>query len=136
VSKPAKRSVAVLIRKGDLILTVRRADNDDELPGVWGLPAGSFSGSESLEELIARIGKRKLGVALMPIRKLAEGTQERPAYRLQMELWEVSMEGTPGNTEFQWSSQEVLQPGKAQGSLCCELALSLQTGKGKGRLSL
>jgi len=127
VSKPAKRSVAVLIRKGDLILTVRRADNDDELPGVWGLPAGSFSGSESLEELIARIGKRKLGVALMPIRKLAEGTQERPAYRLQMELWEVSMEGTPNHPAYQWARTEVLKPGMTQGSLCCELALASQT---------
>jgi hypothetical protein len=136
VSKPAKRSVAVLIRKGDLILTVRRADNDDELPGVRGLPAGSFSGPESLEELVARIGQRKLGVALTPIRKLAEGTQERPAYRLQMELWEVSMEGAPVNSEFQWSSPEVLQPGKVQGSLCCELALSLSARKGEGRLSL
>jgi ADP-ribose pyrophosphatase YjhB (NUDIX family) len=136
VSKPSKRSVAVLIRKGDLILTVRRADNDDELPGVRGLPAGSFSDSESLEELVARIGQRKLGVALTPIRKLAEGTQERPAYRLQMELWEVSMEAAPGNSEFQWSSPEVLQPGKIQGSLCCELALSLSARKGEGRLSL
>ncbi len=136
VSKQVKRSVAVLIREGDLILTVRRADNDDELPGVWGLPAGSFRTSESLEELIKRIGQQKLGVALTPIQKLADGTQDRSAYRLQMELWEVSMEGTPNHLEFKWSSREVLLPGMAQGSLCCELALSLQAGKGKSRLSL
>lgn len=127
MSKPEKRSVAVLIRKGDLILTVRRADNDDELPGVWGLPAGSFSGSESLEDLIERVGQRKLGVALMPIRKLAEGTQERTAYRLQMELWEVSMEGTPNHPAYRWARTEVLKPGMARGSLCCELALTSGT---------
>ena len=127
MSKPAKRSVAVLVRKGDLILTVRRADNDDELPGVWGLPAGSFTDSESLEELVARIGQRKLGVALRPNRKLAEGSQERPAYRLQMELWEVSMEGTPNHPAYQWARTEVLKPGLARGSLCCELALTSQT---------
>jgi hypothetical protein len=135
MGKPVKRSVAVLIRKDDLILTVRRADNDDELPGVWGLPAGSFRSSESLEDLIARIGQQKLGVSLIPIRKLAEGTQDRPAYRLQMELWEVGMEGAPDRA-FKWSSGEELRPGMAQGSLCCELAVGLDTGKGKSRLSL
>ena len=128
VSKPSKRSVAVLIRKGDLILAVRRADNDNELPGVWGLPAGSFIGSESFEGLISRIGRQKLGVALTPIRRLAEGMQDRPAYRLQMELWEVSMEGIPSHPEFKWSSEETLKPGRDRGSLCCELALGL-TGR-------
>jgi len=136
VSKPVKRSVAIIVRKGDLILSVRRPDNDDELPGVWGLPAGSFRSSESLEDLIARIGRQKLGVALTPIRRLADGSQDRPAYRLQMELWEVSMEGAPNHPEFAWSPLEVLKAGMDQGSLCCELALGLEAGKGKSRVSL
>jgi len=122
VGKPIKRSVAVLIRKGDLILSVRRADNDDELPGVWGLPAGSFRESESLADLIARIGQQKLGVVLTPIRKIAEGTQDRPGYQLQMELWEVAMRGGPQHPAFQWAAIEVLEAGMNQGSLCCELA--------------
>jgi ADP-ribose pyrophosphatase YjhB (NUDIX family) len=124
VSRPIKRSIAVLIRNGDLILSVRRADNDDELPGVWGLPAGSFRSSESLEDLVARIGQQKLGVVLTPLRKLTEGTQNRPAYRLEMELWEVSMEGTPNHPSYRWGLIEVLRPGMMQGSLCCELALT------------
>jgi hypothetical protein len=136
VAKPIKHSIAVLVRNRDLILTVRRPDNDDELPGVWGLPAGSFRNLESRNDLIARIGQQKLGVVLTPIRKLAEATQDRSTYQLQMELWEVSMEGTPSHPEFKWSSWEVLQPGMAKGSLCCELALGLQARKGKSRLSL
>jgi ADP-ribose pyrophosphatase YjhB (NUDIX family) len=124
VSRPIKRSIAVLIRNGDLILSVRRADNDDELPGVWGLPAGSFRSSESLEDLVARIGQQKLGVVLTPLRKLTEGTQNRPAYQLEMELWEVSMEGTPNHPAYRWGLIEVLRPGMMQGSLCCELALT------------
>jgi len=123
VARPVKRSIAVLIRKDGLILSVRRADNDDELPGVWGLPAGSFRESETLADLIARIGQQKLGVALTPIRKIAEGTQDRPAYRLQMELWEVSMLGIPSHTAFQWAPIGVLKQGMIQGSLCCELAV-------------
>jgi len=136
VSRPIKRSIAVLIRNGDLIFSVRRPDNDDELPGVWGLPAGTFRNSESVEELIARIGQQKLGVTLVPIRKLTEGTQDRPAYRLQMELWEVSMEGTPKHPAYQWSRVDVLKAGVTLGSLCCELAVSLDAEKGKSRFSL
>ena len=120
---PVKRSIAVLIRKGDLVLSVRRADNDDELPGVWGLPAGSFRHSETSADLIARIGRQKLGVVLTPIQKIADGTQDRPAYRLQMELWEVAMRGSPNHEAFQWALMDVLKAGMDQGSLCCELAL-------------
>jgi ADP-ribose pyrophosphatase YjhB (NUDIX family) len=125
VSKPAKRSVAVLVRKGDLILAVRRSDSDDELPGVWGLPAGSFIGSESLEDLIARIGRQKLGVALTPIRTLAKGVQDRPSYRLQTELWEVSMERMRRHQEYQWAATDLFRPGGDRGSLCCELSVSI-----------
>ena len=123
--KPVKRSVAVLIRHDDLILSTRRPDHDDELPGVWGLPAGSFRGSETLEQLISRIGMEKLGVTLTPVRKLNEGTQERPAYRLQMELWEATIEGTPKSPAFRWAPLDTLEPGLAQGSLCCALALGM-----------
>jgi len=124
--KPVKRSVAVLIRHDDLILSTRRPDHDDELPGVWGLPAGSFRGSETLEQLISRIGMEKLGVTLTPVRKLSEGMQERPAYRLQMELWESRMEGTPSSSAYRWATLESLEPGVARGSLCCALALGTE----------
>ena len=36
---PVKHSVAVMIFNGDEVLSVRRPDDDDELPGVWGLQA-------------------------------------------------------------------------------------------------
>jgi ADP-ribose pyrophosphatase YjhB (NUDIX family) len=118
-----KRSVAVLVRQGDLILSLRRPDDDDELPGVWGLPAGSFREGESINQLIERIGRDKLGVALKPERRIAEGTQDRPSYRLEMELWEVTMQGIPQRGEWRWAPIDVLRPGMAAGSLCCALAL-------------
>lgn len=126
MEKPRKHSVSVLARKGDRILAIRRPDDDNELPGVWGLPAGTFQPSETLELLVARIGRQKLGVSLVPIRKLAEGTQDRSAYRLQMELWEVAMVGNPTHPALQWANVKVLEPGRNQGSLCCELALGLE----------
>ena len=122
MSLPVKRSVAVLIRNGDRFLSSRRADDDDELPGVWGLPAGSYRGAETLQDLVSRIGREKLGVALIPVRKLAMGRQERQRYVLEMELWETEMVGTPRHPAWKWATAEILRPGESQGSLCCELA--------------
>jgi len=121
MSLPVKRSVAVLIRNGDQFLSSRRADDDDELPGVWGLPAGSFRGAETLQDLVSRIGTEKLGVALIPVRKLAVGRQERERYVLEMELWETEMAGTPRHPAWKWATAETLRPGESQGSLCCKL---------------
>jgi len=129
--KPVKHSVAVVVRNGDRILAVRRPDNDDELPGIWGLPAGTCCGQESVEDVIDRVGQDKLGVELTPVRRLTSGTQDRSGYRLNMELWEASMQGSPTCPEWQWAPLDLLQPGAAAGSLCCELAI-----KSKSRASL
>jgi 8-oxo-dGTP diphosphatase len=118
-----KHSVAVVIFNRKQILAIRRSDNDDELPGVWGLPAGTKRGPETVEDVIQRIGSEKLGVHLAPIRKLASGSQDRPRYRLEMELWEASMEGSPSYPHWQWASADLFEPGAASGSLCCQLAL-------------
>ena len=123
MSLPIKRSVAVLIRNEDTFLSTRRSDDDDELPGVWGLPAGSYRESETLQDLIERIGRDKLEVMLRPIRKLAQGRQPRERYILEMELWEAEMLGAPHHPSWQWATAEILEPGKLQGSLCCRLAL-------------
>lgn len=123
MSLPTKRSVAVLVRNGNLVLTTRRPDDDDELPGVWGLPAGSYRASETLQELVARIGRDKLGVSLRPIRRVAQGTQSRSRYGLEMELWEAEMSGEPRHPAWRWAAAETLEPGRLQGSLCCRLAL-------------
>ena len=124
---PLKYSIAVVVRDGAQILALRRPDHDDELPGVWGLPAGSFRDSETPDDLILRIGRDKLGVSLTPVRLLAGGAQDRKRYRLEMELWEAAMSGTPSRSEWKWTTLESLKPGSEQGSLCCRLALSLKS---------
>src|SRR5262249_13097879 len=120
---PVKQSIAVMIFRGDQVLAVRRPDDDDELRGIWGLPAGTFRPGETLNDLIIRIGRDKLGVRLTAVRLLASGNQNRPTYRLEMELWEAVMEGTPNRGEWRFASLETLRPGMAVGSLCCELAI-------------
>ncbi len=128
---PNKHSVAVLVSKGGEVLAIRRPLDDDELPGIWGLPAGTIRGGETPEDVVRRIGRDKLRVELTPIRKLAAGRQVRANYILEMELWEASMVGTPDYPEWQWAPVDLLRPGAASGSLCCDLAL--QT---KSRVSL
>ena len=123
MSKRTKHSVAVVVRNDGDILAIRRPGNDDELPGIWGLPAGSYREGESLGDVVSRIGRDKLGAKLTPIRLIASGAQDRPQYRLEMELWEASMDGTPTYPEWQWAPPGVLKPGAASGSLCCRLAL-------------
>jgi 8-oxo-dGTP diphosphatase len=125
-----KHSIAVMIHRENQILTILRPEDDDELPGIWGLPAGTARGAETVEDVITRIGRDKLGVRLTPVRRVATGAQDRAAYRLEMELWEVSMDGTPTYPEWQWATLDLLRPGRALGSLCCDLAL-----KSKSRVS-
>ena len=120
---PVKHSVAVVVAREDRVLAIRRPPDDDELPGIWGLPAGTVQGAETVEDVIHRIGRDKLGVELTPIRKLSSGVQSRPQYRLEMELWEASMTGTPIYGEWQWAALDLLRPGMAAGSLCCKLAI-------------
>ena len=131
MSRPVKHSVAVLIFNGDRILAIRRRDDDDELPGIWGLPAGTCRNGETVQDVIERIGREKLGVTIVSHRVLASGTQDRPRYRLNMELWEASMTGTPCHPEWQWAPVDLLRAGAAAGSLCCELAAKI-----KSRVSL
>jgi len=123
MSRPAKRSIAVVVRNGKQILALRRPDDDDELPGIWGLPAGSYRQTETREDLIRRIGENKLGVSMAPLRLLTSGVQERSTYRLEMELWEASVQGEPTLGDWKWTLPSALQAGCDQGSLCCHLAL-------------
>ena len=45
--KPLKRSVSLVIEGPAGVLLVRRPDDDDSLPGLWGLPAASLREGES-----------------------------------------------------------------------------------------
>jgi 8-oxo-dGTP pyrophosphatase MutT (NUDIX family) len=124
---PVKHSVAVMIFNGDRVLSIRRSAGDDELPGIWGLPAGTFRDGETIADLITRIGRDKLGVELEPVRKLNSGRQLRSHYLLEMDLWEAAMKGSPVHPEWRWAAIESLQPGAEAGSLCCKLAVQKES---------
>ena len=58
-------------------MTVQRPSNDDYLPNVWGLPAGSVKDNETFEYAVIRSGKEKLGVDLKPVRFIGRDNIER-----------------------------------------------------------
>ena len=152
VPRPIKRSVAVMIRhhaRPDWVLLVQRPDDDDDLPGVWGLPAASLLGGETALEAALRAGREKLGVMLDVLDVLNEGAHLREAYRLEMQLLhariisgaprvDATLEergadgaAVPGTTRYQawrWGVITELQEAADLGSLCSRLALEADAG--------
>ncbi len=117
-------------------LLVRRPDDDPDLPGVWGLPAGSHAEGEMDKALVRRIGREKLGVETEDLGCLSEGHLDRPGYRLEMRLHAARIvageprvpQAVPGVTqysEWDWKPPAELRRGADRGSLCCRLALDL-----------
>lgn len=125
-------------------LLVRRPDDDPDLPGVWGLPAGSHAEGEMDGALVRRIGLEKLGVETEDLGRLSEGHVDRRGYRLEMRLHAARIvageprvpQAVPGVTqysEWDWKPPAELRRGADRGSLCCRLALGL-AGDGRGRV--
>ena len=133
------RAIAVVIpdpRDGALLLAVRRPDDDDELPGIWGLPATTVRPNESDADAAARLGMAKLGSTLTLGAALGEGTQARSDHELSMTLYAAALNapepslpvnaGGDGSTYYdgwRWAPVPALADGAERGSLCCSLAL-------------
>ncbi|MEY9927209.1 8-oxo-dGTP diphosphatase [Catenulispora sp. GP43] len=95
---PVKESVAMVIRNSEgEFLVVRRADDDESLPGVWGLPAASIGADESAAQALVRAGRQKLGVRLLPGDRIGDDDADRGTYRLHLTDYEATiLEGEPG----------------------------------------
>ncbi|MEV6519296.1 NUDIX domain-containing protein [Micromonospora chalcea] len=90
--KPSKRAVAVVLHDDEgRFLAVRRSDDDDSLPGVWGLPAASLRGNESEEEAVLRAGREKLGVELTALDRIGTDSIERDAFVLTLSDYRASV---------------------------------------------
>jgi 8-oxo-dGTP diphosphatase len=133
-----KHCVALVIGAGagpGRVLLVQRPRDDEDLPGVWGLPAASLRAGETLEDAAHRAARDKLGVAIEIGAVLNDGSQDRGSHRLEMRLVEARIRsGTPrtdtacddGTTRYQawrWGARSELRPAAERGSLCSRLAL-------------
>jgi 8-oxo-dGTP diphosphatase len=128
-----KHSVALVIEGPEGLLLVRRPDDDEILPGEWGLPAATLRPGEDEEDAVRRAGRDKLGVEVRPLRPLGEAEDERPGYRIRMRDWAVEIAaGEPavpqpgGGTQYErwrWGDTAELAPAAARGSLCARVLL-------------
>ena len=134
-------AATVLIRCRDApgkALVIRRPTTpDEELPGLWGLPAASRRAGETMEEAAHRIGPQKLGAAIRLVRPLASGRLPRQGYELHMTLYEAEMDAaepllTPRDaqepgityyTDWRWAEPSELKESARRGSLCSRLLL-------------
>jgi ADP-ribose pyrophosphatase YjhB (NUDIX family) len=131
--KPLKRSVSLVIEGPAGVLLVRRPDDDDSLPGLWGLPAASLGEGESEHDALVRAGHEKLGVLVEPLRPIGEEAAERDSYRIEMRDWAASIvagepavpqagEGTQ-YVEWRWGDPAELAPAARAGSVCARVLL-------------
>ena len=131
--KPLKRSVALVIERPDGMLLVRRPDDDESLPGLWGLPAVSLAAEEAEEDAVRRAGWEKLGVEVTPLGPIGEAEGERLDYRLRMRDWLAEIHsGEPavpqpgGGTQYaalRWGDPAELADAARAGSLCCRVLM-------------
>jgi ADP-ribose pyrophosphatase YjhB (NUDIX family) len=131
--KPLKHSVSLVIEGPGGLLLVRRPEEDESLPGEWGLPAATLRPGEREEDAVRRAGRDKLGVEVRVVRPLGEESGERSAYRILMRDWAVEIAAgepvvpQPGEgTQYQslrWGEVEELVPAARHGSLCARVLL-------------
>jgi 8-oxo-dGTP diphosphatase len=133
-----KRSVALAIddpAQPGCVLIVQRPHDDEDLPGVWGLPAATLEPGESWHDAALRVGRDKLGVRLAIAGMLRGGSSERAGYTLEMRLYAAHIaagtphvpQQVPGITQYQawrWGAAEELRPAADSGSLCSQLYLA------------
>jgi ADP-ribose pyrophosphatase YjhB (NUDIX family) len=131
--KPLKRSVSLVIESPAGVLLVRRPDDDDSLPGLWGLPAASLREGESEREALLRVGRDKLGVQVEPLEPIGADEAERDDHRIEMRDWSARIaagapavpqlgEGTQ-YVEWRWGDPAELAPAARAGSVCARVLL-------------
>lgn len=140
MGKPVKRSVALVVRsphnRREVLLVCRPDTPEEELRGVWGLPAASLQPGEREEEAARRVGTQKLGCHVRLVGVLGRGVQERPGYRLEMAVYEAELDppipdlpepSQQGDVTFytawRFAPAAALKEAALQGSLCARVAL-------------
>jgi ADP-ribose pyrophosphatase YjhB (NUDIX family) len=106
-------------------LLVRRPDDDESLPGVWGLPAASLAEGETEEAAVRRAGRDKLGVEVHPERPLGrDGAMTDWKARIVDGEPAVPQRGPHTQyTDLRWGELSDLLPAARDGSLCSQVLL-------------
>jgi len=134
--KPIKDAISYVIYNEDRskILIVQRPNNDEDLPNMWGLPAGTIKDEETHEDAIIRSGKDKLGVELEVVGFIGKDDLERSKCILHMEDYEAKIisgkpeapqkiEGITQYSAWRWGVPDDLKEIAGRGSLCTQIYL-------------
>jgi len=122
--------VSLVIEDGELVLLVRRPDDDADLPGVWGLPAatiaeGKSAEGESAEDAVRRAGREKLGVEVRPLEAIGSDGGMTD-FRAEIVTGEPEVPQSGPNTQYaelRWGGLDDLAPAARRGSLCSQVLL-------------
>lgn len=138
ISKPIKTAVAVFLLKPDdssKFLIVKRPNDDDSLPNVYGLPAGSIKEGELPEQVVKRIGIEKLNTEIEATKFIGSKYIDRGAYVLILMDIEAKLIGkepdvlsaVTENTKYVdqiWTNDfKLLVEAASKGSLCSQIIL-------------
>jgi 8-oxo-dGTP diphosphatase len=124
-----KLSVSLVIEGPEGVLLVRRPDDDESLPGVWGLPAASLQPGESERDALMRAGREKLGVEVEPLRPIESERSERALmhdWAARIAAGKPSVPQPGGGTQYVdwcWGDPSELAPAARAGSLCARAYL-------------
>lgn len=75
---PFKVNVSVVIKKGEDVLLIKRADDEDVFPGYWGIPGGTVEQTDgSLEAALARECMEEVAVTISDIRLVSNNINDK-----------------------------------------------------------
>jgi ADP-ribose pyrophosphatase YjhB (NUDIX family) len=136
VPESLKQSAAIAITRGEgWFLAVRRSNDDEVLPGVWGLPAASVREGETPEQAAVRAGRDKLGVEVEVLRRIGEEEAYRGGRAQRLVEYEARIvSGVPSVPQQDASVSQyaelrftadpaILFEAARQGSLCSRIYL-------------
>ena len=110
------------------LLLVRRPDDDESLPGVWGLPAVSLAVGESEEDAVRRAGRDKLGAEVEPLEPVGSEAGMTD-WRVRLCSGEPTVPQPGAHTQYtglRWGEPADLVPAARAGSLCCRVLLRVR----------
>jgi 8-oxo-dGTP diphosphatase len=124
-----KRSVSLVIDGPGGVLLVRRPEDDESLPGIWGLPAASLRPGESERDAVERAGRDKLGVTVEPLQPIGSEASDRAVmqdWAARIAAGEPSVPQRGDGTQYvdwRWGDAAELAPAARAGSLCARALL-------------
>ena len=117
--------MSLVIERPEGLLLVRRPDDDEDLPGAWGLPAATLADGESEEDAVRRAGRDKLGVEVRPLRAVGvEGFMT--GWEAELVFGEPAVPQPGPHTQYaelRWGDPSELVHAARRGSLCSRVLL-------------